>query len=261
MAVKKDEPVNESAPEREPLPQGATLLQSLANVQAQLPRIERGETAQVQTQRGGSYSYSYASYDAIMEAVQPLLTEQGLVWTTRPVRGGDGEWLLSYRLLHVATMQADEGLFPLVGFDPDRSTMQELGSAITYSRRYALSAVLNVTLEDDDDAQTSRGAATGVQAGPVQRTERAATAPQRRMINGKAAEKDIPAQALAAMVSEVAGDEPRGFDSEDAAQAWLTRAMDRLPLRLVDPLLAAIDRYEPAAPPDEQATVEQPAVQ
>jgi hypothetical protein len=128
----------------------ATLASALAEVQAKLPEIRKGETATVQTKTGGSYKYSYADLADVSQVILPLLGQHGLSWITRPTML-DGRFVLVYELLH-SSGETRVGEYPL----PDRGTPQEIGSAITYARRYALCAVTGVApAADDDDGQAA----------------------------------------------------------------------------------------------------------
>jgi len=121
------------------------LAAALAAVQADLPPIAKGETATVQTKQGGSYRYSYADLADVSQVILPLLGKRGLSWITRPTIA-DGRFVLAYELLHTSG-ESRTGEYPL----PDRGTPQEIGSAITYARRYALCAVTGVAPAADDD--------------------------------------------------------------------------------------------------------------
>jgi len=83
-----------------------------------------------------------------------------------------------------------------------------------------------------------------VTADAPQATERTATAKQRGLLNGKASEKGLSAGAFAAIILEATGSEAKTFDTDDAASDWLRRAMDRLPAKAVNPILAAIEKVE-----------------
>lgn len=126
-----------------------TLAAALAAVQADLPEVRKAETAKVPTKTGGSYSYTYADLAAVTRVILPRLGKVGLSWTTKPTILGD-RFVLAYKLLHVSG-EYEEGTYPL----PDRGSPQEIGSAITYARRYALCSVTGVAPDDDDDAATA----------------------------------------------------------------------------------------------------------
>jgi hypothetical protein len=90
----------------------------------------------------------YAPLDTIVETVGPILHKHGLVWMTLPGRDAHGDPSLTYRLAHAPTGEVLEGSMPLLLSKQDA---QGQGSAITYARRYALCAVLNLVADDDDD--------------------------------------------------------------------------------------------------------------
>lgn len=121
------------------------LTAALAKVQAELPEIRKSETAEVKTKTGGTYKYSYADLAAVSKAILPLLGKHGLAWVTRPTLRDDGSLVLAYELRHVSDEKIT-GEYPL-----SKGTPQEIGSAITYARRYCLCSVTGVAPESDDD--------------------------------------------------------------------------------------------------------------
>lgn len=107
------------------------LTRALTELQAALPSIGKDQKATVKSDKG-SYTYNYADLADISAAVLPLLSKVGLAWTTRPTVE-DGKFVMRYQLRHVSGEML-EGTYPL----PAASRPQEIGSAITYARRYAL---------------------------------------------------------------------------------------------------------------------------
>jgi len=213
------------------------LADALAALQAEVPTFTKSKTA-----RAGSYTYSYADLGDILPTVGPILSKHGLSWSSKPGCNDAGELVLAYRLLH-ASGEADCGEMPL-GV-PRGCKPQELGSAITYARRYAITAQLNLATEDDDDGQVAQGASRGqsrpqATAQPAKTGQTPASAAQRRMINGRASEKGMSADALANIVRGALGEEPRDF-TEESGRKWLDRYMDRLPGTKVDLVLKAIE--------------------
>lgn len=102
------------------------------------------------TVSAGKFSYQYAPLDEILNLVRPLLSENGLSIIQAPM-SSEGNVSVSTILLH------DSGEY--IELEPitlkmDKITAQGAGSAITYARRYALSAVLGIASEDDDDANS-----------------------------------------------------------------------------------------------------------
>jgi hypothetical protein len=110
----------------EPLPAEPckTLAEALAALQARLPRVAKTADAQ--------YG-KYADLTMVSDALLPVMSELGLSFTARPTLSGEARFVLLYSLLHVS---GDEltGEYPL----PSTGTPQQVGSAITYARRYTL---------------------------------------------------------------------------------------------------------------------------
>jgi hypothetical protein len=124
------------------------LLAAMLAVQGEAPTMPKDRTVKGKTKTGGEYTYSYTPLDTIVEKVGPLLHKNGLVWSTLPGRDAHGDPALRYRLAHATTGEVLEGEMPLMLADQDA---QSMGSAITYMRRYALCAVLNIVADADDD--------------------------------------------------------------------------------------------------------------
>jgi hypothetical protein len=90
----------------------------------------------------------YADLPAVREAVVPALTEHGLSVVQVPSIDEAGNFVLITRLLH-ASGEWLQSSYPLP-MDPGRP--QALGSALTYARRYSLSAITGIAADEDDDA-------------------------------------------------------------------------------------------------------------
>jgi hypothetical protein len=132
---------------REDVPVGAltsSLLSALFAVQAEAPPLPKDKT-------NPHFHSKFTGLDTIVEKIGPLLVKHRLVWITKPGRDELGPYL-EYRLVHADTGDAETGRMPLLLAKDD---MQGLGSALTYARRYALCAVLNLIADDDDDGNSS----------------------------------------------------------------------------------------------------------
>ena len=123
------------------------LTAALAKAQPQFATVKRDKEVKVQTKSGSSYSFKYAPLDSILEAVRKPLADNGLV-VVQTLDAGD----LVTALLHESGAQVS-GRMPL----PAANDIKDLGSAITYMRRYALQALLGIAAEDDDDGSRSNG--------------------------------------------------------------------------------------------------------
>ena len=127
------------------------------------------DIARTQTADTGTYSYRYADLGTIMSAVRPALAEHGLA-VVQLVATVDDRLLVSTQLRHTSGQTLDS---PQLGMRLPQ-TPQQLGSLITYLRRYSVLALLGLATEDDDGA----AAATMPPAPAVEPAERRAdTAP------------------------------------------------------------------------------------
>lgn len=122
---------------------------ALAAFQSEPPSLTKGSTATVPTKSGGSYSYTYADLSVLVDAILPALGRRGIAWVCVPTME-DGKFVLKYGLFHGKSDTSIEGTYML----PERGTPQEIGSAITYARRYTLLSLTGTfPAGEDDDGQ------------------------------------------------------------------------------------------------------------
>lgn len=120
------------------------LATALAAFHTNLPEVHKGST-------NPAFKSKYADLADVVKVVLPALAAQGLAWITRPVMTEDG-FVLAYELRHVSG-ESIVGEWPLP--DPTKAKPQELGSAVTYAKRYTLSAVTGIAPDDDDDGNAA----------------------------------------------------------------------------------------------------------
>lgn len=125
------------------------LAASLAKAQAAFPAIPRDRKVTVKTRSGDQYTFKYAPLDTILSAVRAPLSANGLAISQML----EGDALVTV-LLHESGAHL-QGTVPLPHNNGD--TVQQLGSAITYLRRYALQAILGIASEEDDDGNAASG--------------------------------------------------------------------------------------------------------
>ena len=134
---------------------GPKLAAALVAFQAEMEPIPRSRTVSVQTKTGGRYTFVYAPHNVIAMAMRPVLSKHGL-GLIQPLVGHAVRTII----FHESGEQyaAD---FPL-GLRGSESP-QEVGSKVTYVRRYALS-ILGLVTEEDDDANHATGSPITKQA-------------------------------------------------------------------------------------------------
>ncbi len=128
---------------------------ALAAAQGEFPPIEKSKTVTVTTKTGRSYTFAYAPLDSILGTVRPVLAKHGLAVTQLLTARDDGQPALETRILHSSGEQMG-GVFPLPAAVA-MMTAQEIGSLLTYLRRYALVALLGIATEEDDDGNHAAG--------------------------------------------------------------------------------------------------------
>lgn len=136
---------------------GAQLNAALAAFQAELPKMSKDETAKVKSEKA-NYTYGYAGLDQFVEVVEPVLGRHGLAVTSLTTFDAQGNFILEVRLVHESGEELGPAIWPLP--DPRRYGPQDIGSSMTYGRRY-LGWGLTGTFpggEDDDGAKAQASA-------------------------------------------------------------------------------------------------------
>lgn len=217
----------------------ASLDAALAAFQAEVPIVRKGNEADVRSNKG-NYKYAYADLSDVTAAALPLLGKHGLAFTSSPTVVDGAGFMLRYELRH-ETGGSIEGMYPLP--DPERTPAQQLGSALTYARRYVLCAVTGVAPGgDDDDAHAVTAAAPDRPAAP--RAQRAAQA------SAPAAPRDWLAEAKAAPSTSAVGALWRELRGEVQAGRGSQEVLDEV---------AVIGQERAAADAVEAPAVEAPA--
>jgi hypothetical protein len=107
------------------------------------------------------YSFQYADLDAILDATSGAMSENGL----------DLSWFLSDapeggRALRCILAHSSGAFIESIVTIPPQDGPQELGSALTYARRYQAGCVLGVAPEKDDDGNAAAGQVAVPKEGP-----------------------------------------------------------------------------------------------
>lgn len=101
------------------------------------------------------YGYKYAELSKVLDTCRPILAEHNLV-ITQLVTVLNDEPTLVTTLFHKSG-QFLRSCYPLVKAGVKQANdAQQVGAAITYARRYALTAMLFMAQEDDDAASVGK---------------------------------------------------------------------------------------------------------
>ena len=115
---------------------------------AEMPEILKTHTVNT-----GKFSYSYAGLAETLAAVRPILNRHGFAVAQSVEQVSPGVVGVVTSVYHKDGWSESFGPTPM----PAEGDPRSVGSAITYARRYALSAALGVASEDDTDAAGTEG--------------------------------------------------------------------------------------------------------
>jgi hypothetical protein len=130
--------------------------ESIANLTASLAKFQAEVDNPKNTSVNPQFRSKYAPLDVVINTVRPILAKHGL--SVIQSTGSEGESIIiKSMLLHESGEWIESDPLALPGYQLKGGGMKEFnaqgaGSAITYGRRYSLSAILGISSEDDDDA-------------------------------------------------------------------------------------------------------------
>ena len=142
-------------------PSIAEISKSLATAQGEIENPSKDST-------NPHFKSRYADLSSGINAVRAALSKNGLA-ITQTTRLVENILMLDTRLSH-SSGEWMAGEYPVCGFP---LPAQQIGSALTYARRYSLFAMIGIS-GDDDDGEEANKTATPARARPV------APAPPRR---------------------------------------------------------------------------------
>lgn len=104
------------------------------------------------TKENSHLRYKYADLQSIIEAIKPHISKHGL-WFYQTVHTVEGHAAIETVIVHESGENLSCGIIkiPILKNDP-----QGYGSALTYARKYSLSAAFGVA-QDDDDGEAACG--------------------------------------------------------------------------------------------------------
>lgn len=117
---------------------------ALSKAQSEFPDIPKNCTVNY-----GNTKFKYADLSTIISATRPALAKHELSYVQLVELGN-----LKTILMH-SSGESIEANCPIPS---NLNKMQDLGSALTYARRYSLQSILGVSADDDIDGQDENGA-------------------------------------------------------------------------------------------------------
>ena len=92
------------------------------------------------------FKNTYADLNALIDAVEPILLEKGLIML-QPIKDGK----VFTQIIDIDTFESVESCIDLSA----NLTAQALGSQVTYYRRYTLQSLMSLQADDDDGHKAS----------------------------------------------------------------------------------------------------------
>lgn len=125
--------------------------ESIAALAAALSKAQASITGALKDSANPFFKSKYADLASCWDACRKPLTDNGLA-VIQTIEAGEGRAVLVTTLCH-ASGEWIKSYCPILTKD---DSPQALGSAITYSRRYALAAMVGLA-QIDDDAEAAQG--------------------------------------------------------------------------------------------------------
>lgn len=117
-----------------------SILKSLHQFQTICPAIKR-------TDNNPFFKSKYASLESIQQHIKPHLAQCGLVITQANTIINDLPFVQT-TVWHVESGESVVSVFPVVAA---KANAQDYGSAVSYAKRYSLTGLLNLIIQDEDD--------------------------------------------------------------------------------------------------------------
>lgn len=126
----------------------------MTNIYVKLLRVKKSLKAVLKKSDNPFFSSKYADLNAYLDEIEPKLQEEGLVLLQPCVLRPDGKQVVKSIIKDSVSDEYIESEMELL---VEKKDMQKLGSAVSYARRYSLSALLAMQTNDDDDGNTASG--------------------------------------------------------------------------------------------------------
>lgn len=122
---------------------------ALSEFQGSIKQPKLSKEVKVATRTGSNYKFRYADLSACMEASREGLKANGLAVV---------QMIDNDRLITLLTHKSGQWFQSVVNIrNANNLAYQDLGSAITYLKRYSFCGILGIVADDDDDANRACG--------------------------------------------------------------------------------------------------------
>ena len=122
------------------------LFNAVSNFQVDCPKISKDSNNPFFSD--AKRKVNYASLPHILTVITPILKKNGLL-ILQPVMNN----CVVTKLIHIETGQTLESVYDIVC--KDSTNAQQIGSGVSYARRYSITSILNLNIDDDDDGNSA----------------------------------------------------------------------------------------------------------
>jgi hypothetical protein len=133
-----------------------------AKIDAALAKAQGEIEAATKDSINPHFRNKYAGLSSVWDACRAALSKHGVSVTQWPIHNDDGKVHLVTRLAHDG-----EWILGRISVPVSKPDAQGYGSAITYARRYGLSAAVGVVADDDDDGNSATNKPAAPQPNPT----------------------------------------------------------------------------------------------
>ena len=131
------------------------LAEALAKAQGVIVAPPRSRTVRVVPRTGGAgYTFKYATLSDIIDAVQKPLSDNGIARLQLVSHDANGGF---YKLTTYLVHSSGQFIACEVPIITEGHSNQQFGSALTYMKRYTLSAMVGLAADEDDDGNAADG--------------------------------------------------------------------------------------------------------
>jgi hypothetical protein len=148
------------------------LFNAVSNFQAECPKISKDSNNPFFSD--AKRKVNYASLPHILTVITPILKKNGLL-IVQPVLNN----CVVTKLIHIETGQMLESVYDIVC--KDSTNAQQIGSGVSYARRYSLTSILNLNIDDESDDDGNSATNNGTSTLP----KNATTQPKKEDLNPK----------------------------------------------------------------------------
>jgi len=136
------------------------LSEALAKAQGAFPGVRK-------TGKNPHRNAEYATLDDVINAIRKPLADNGLSFI-QPLRSDGTDYVLETRLMHTSGEWIGSSLtIPEMEGNRGMNGLQAFGAALTYVRRYALTTMLGINAETDNDGSGKEEPSDNAQATPA----------------------------------------------------------------------------------------------